>query len=155
MPRRICMTYLARLLVWPSTVLLVFVQTFHHFVNCALLTYAPFFVLEKGSTLYVTSCARARPQPGRPSSPYHTVASTTPACFGFIFLHCFTALWRGWARGWAWVLGAFCRVSVDVAQGNPPPLIAPPSRRSTESRFPSYAIIIAGYLFTQVVKVSG
>ncbi len=46
-------------------------------------------------------------------------------------------------------------LSRQLIASPPPPPIAPPSRRSTESRFPSYAIIIAGYLFTQVVKVSG
>ena len=58
------------------TRLLVFVQTFHHFVNCALLTYAPFFVLEKGSTLYVTSCALS---PAR-SAPAWTPIVPVPHC---------------------------------------------------------------------------
>ena len=34
-----------------------FWQTLHHFVNCALLSYMPFLVLERGSPLYVASAA--------------------------------------------------------------------------------------------------
>ena len=50
--RRVLPLHLSLLLLktlWLSWWLL---QTLHHFVNCAMLAFVPFFVLERGSTLY-------------------------------------------------------------------------------------------------------